>query len=54
MALLNGVNTANITRSVFWRGISMPWTYIDRDYVVKGTRWETFFAWLLERTEQFA
>ena len=48
MAMANGVNIANITR------FSVPWTYIDRDYVVKGTGWETFFAWLLERTEQFA
>ena len=54
MAMANGVNIANITRFVFWRDTSMPWTYIDREFVVKGTGWETFFAGLLDRSEQSA
>jgi hypothetical protein len=52
MAMAAGARIGNITRYVHWRDNEMPWTYIDTEYVVAGTGWESFFGWLTGRIEQ--
>ena len=41
-------------RYVHWRDADMPYTYVDSNYEVRGTGWETFFSWLKDRVEQNA
>ena len=54
MAMASGVRKDNLIRYVHWRDADMPYTYVDSNYQVRGTGWETFFAWLKDRVEQNA
>ena len=53
MAMHQGLTAPNIIRWVYWRDTSMPYTYVDKDYV-HSPDWDQFFAWMLHRTEQNA
>ena len=52
--LASGVRKDNLIRYVHWRDADMPYTYVDSNYEVRGTGWETFFAWLKDHVEQNA
>ena len=54
MAMATGVRKDNLIRYVHWRDADMPYTYVDSNYEVRGTGWETFFSWLKDRVEQNA
>ena len=54
MAMASGVRKDNLIWYVHWRDADMPYTYVDSNYEVRGTGWETFFAWLKDRVEQNA
>ena len=47
------VSATNIIRWVLWRDESMPFTYVDKQYVVPD-EWIPFFSWMLSRIEQHA
>jgi hypothetical protein len=53
MAMRQGLSAPNIIRWVYWKDSSMPYTYVDKDYV-HSPKWDHFFKWMLSRTEQNA
>lgn len=53
MAMQQGLSASNIIRWVYWKDASMPYTYVDKDYV-HSPEWDNFFKWMLSRSEQHA
>ena len=53
MAMQQGVSATNIIRWVYWKDESMPYTYVDKEYL-QSDDWDHFFKWMLTRAEQNA